>query len=127
MESPEMDMERTEVEKGRKREKEKRKREKERTIEVRKRVSPGSYPREDTGRTYGGSGGTATMTATDFTRVLLVQILERQCTCAREHGRDDTAPYWTALRKYNGAPLLRYVHPNHDVGVGATPPPRSAP
>lgn len=48
-------------------------------------------------------------------------------TCARDDGRDDTAPYWTALRKYNGAPLLRCVHPNHDVGVGATPPPRSAP
>lgn len=46
-------------------------------------------------------------------------------TCARDDGRDDTAPYWTALRKYNGAPLLRSVHPNLDVGVGAAPLPRS--
>lgn len=46
-------------------------------------------------------------------------------TCARDDGRDDTAPYWTALRKYNGAPLLRCVHPNLDVGVGAAPLPRS--
>lgn len=46
-------------------------------------------------------------------------------TCARDDGRDDTAPYWTALRKYNGAPLLRCVHPILDVGVGAAPLPRS--
>lgn len=62
---------------------------------------------------------TATTTATVF--YARFTSPDTTTTYARDGGRDDTAPYWTALRKYNGAPLLRYVHPNLDVGVGATP------
>jgi len=67
----------------------------------------------------GGGGGDGDGDGGSFTRVS--QDPDTITTCARDDGRDDTAPYWTALRKYNGAPLLRYVHPNLDVGVGATP------
>lgn len=86
------------------------------------RVSRGSHSRRGTGRGRSGRGRWrrrrrrqrrwfyARFTSPDTTT-----------TCTRDGGRDDTAPYWTALRKYNGAPLLRYVHPNLDVGVGATP------
>lgn len=85
------------------------------------RVSRGSHPRRDTGRgrSGGGGGGDGDGDGGGFTRVFTSP--DTTTTYARDGGRDDTAPYWTALRKYNGAPLLRYVHPNLDVGVGATP------
>lgn len=69
---------------------------------------------------------TTTMTATRAFNAAFTSPDTTTTTCARDGGRDDTAPYWTALRKYNGAPLLRCVYPNLGVGVGATPLPRSA-
>lgn len=85
------------------------------------RLSRESHPRENTGRECLRRGRRWWRRRWFYARFISP---DTATTCARDGVRDDTAPYWTALRKYNGAPLLRYVHPN--LGVGATPLPRSA-